>query len=709
MRSLFLIALACSLLLVPAVALAQPIERIEARTGHPVVSLSADGRYVAFASDATNLVPDDLNDSCDAFVYDRHTGALQMVSVASDGTHADADVSSPILSADGRYVAFASGATNLVTGDANGWTDIFVHDRQTGVTERVSLANDGSEADFLSLDFSMSADGRYVAFASGATNLVTGDVNAHWDVFVRDRLAGTTEIVSLGTDGSLANDGSFSGCGLSADGRYVAFLSVADNLTPGDTASSWDVFVRDRQNATTQRVTLTAAGDEVDPGCRISADGRYVAYSKLGALYVFDRLTSIAARADVATGGAAANSASEWYSLSADGRYIAFTSWGDNLVSGDTNEAADVFLRDTATGTTERVSLSAAGAQGNSICEGAALSGNGRVVGFVSLSSNLVAADDNALADIFVTTRLFVSLRGTDRYDTAVRISKAMYPSALPPECGLVLAPGETFPEALCGAPLAAAYGGPVLLTPTVGLRGTVRTEILRLRPKYVVCIGLSDAVAAAVRAALGPTCTVTTIRGTGGSVYDMSYRVAKALKTKLGDLSAAVAIITRGNLFPDAIGVAPLACAQKWPILLTAGSSGPLNSRAAAALNELNITSAIKVGTYVTLPARVNGLANLSGADRYATNRNVAVWARACAGLDFTHTALATGDKFPDALAAGPYLAQDRGILLLTPLTGPLPEPARALITAHRPTIRRFSFIAMIEPVLGQVKALLP
>ncbi len=212
------------------------------------------------------------------------------------------------------------------------------------------------------------------------------------------------------------------------------------------------------------------------------------------------------------------------------------------------------------------MSLSAAGAQGDSICEGAAVSADGRVVGFISLSSNLVMGDTNGLADVFVATRFFVSLRGSDRFDTAIKISKAMYPLGLLPDCGLVLAPGETFPEALCGAPLAAAYGGPVLLTPTVGLNNAVRAEIIRLAPKYVVCIGLSDAVAGAVRTALSPMAVVTTIRGTGGSVYDISHRVAKALETRLGDLSGSVAIIARGNLFPDAIGVSPLACARSGP-----------------------------------------------------------------------------------------------------------------------------------------------
>ncbi len=136
----------------------------------------------------------------------------------------------------------------------------------------------------------------------------------------------------------------------------------------------------------------------------------------------------------------------------------------------------------------------------------------------------------------------FVSLRGTDRFDTAVRISRDMFSSALPAGSGLVLAPGETFPEALCGAPLAAAYGGPVLLTPVSGLRSTVCDEIVRLAPEHVVCIGLSEAIAAAVQAAL-PGASVTTIRGDGGNVYDMSYKVAIALGQKVGDLSGATAV----------------------------------------------------------------------------------------------------------------------------------------------------------------------
>jgi putative cell wall-binding protein len=310
-------------------------------------------------------------------------------------------------------------------------------------------------------------------------------------------------------------------------------------------------------------------------------------------------------------------------------------------------------------------------------------------------------------------TTTYSSYRGTDRYDTALKLSQAAFPAALPADSGVVLAPGRTFPEALCGAPLASAYGGPVLLTGTTALYSTVKNELVRLNPKYVFCIGLSSTVAHLVKAAL-PSATVTSVNGAGTGtniIYDMSRKVANALAARVGTagkMTTATAIITPGDKFPDAIGVSPLACAKKWPIILTP-ASGTIHTSAASAISDLGITQAIKVGTYVALPAGVTGLDNLSGADRYATNAKVAVWARDNAGLTFIHIGIATGDKFPDALASGPYLAKDNGILPLSPLAGSLPTTIAALITANQAAVQHVTFIAMVEPVVGQVKALLP
>ena len=363
------------------------------------------------------------------------------------------------------------------------------------------------------------------------------------------------------------------------------------------------------------------------------------------------------------------------------------------------------------------MSVDAAGAQADNESYWPSISADGSYIAFGSTATNLVPGDSNAYDDVFAVAHphhpLVLPPTTAPTASTPPSGSrKASYPAPLPAGSGVVLAPGwESYQEALCGSPLAAAWGGPVLLSSKTVLYGNVSTELQRLAPARVFCIGLTAALADAVRAAL-PAATVTSINGTGTTaniVYDMSYQVAKALGTKVGDMSAATAIVTTGTNFPDAIGVSPLACAKMWPILLTNNAEAALHAKSAQALSELGITHALKVGTYATLPLGVTGVGNCSGADRYYTNAAVAVWAKAYAGLTYAHTGLTTGDKFPDALAAGPYLAKDNGTLLLSPLNGPLPPAIGAVITTNRPAVQIVTFVACIEPVIGQVKALLP
>ncbi|MGH2537869.1 MAG: TolB family protein, partial [Candidatus Promineifilaceae bacterium] len=180
-------------------------------------SISADGRYVAFYSDAWNLVGGDTNGTWDVFVHDRDTGQTSRVSVASDGAQGDNHSGAPSISADGRYVAFNSVASNLVGGDTNGAYDIFVHDRDTGQTSRVSIASDGAQGNESSGVPAISADGRYVAFYSEASNLVGGDTNGYLDVFVHDRDTGQTSRASVASDGAQANGASYFPA-ISADG-----------------------------------------------------------------------------------------------------------------------------------------------------------------------------------------------------------------------------------------------------------------------------------------------------------------------------------------------------------------------------------------------------------------------------------------------------------------------------------------------------------
>src|SRR5438132_1318959 len=237
-------------------------------------ALSADGRFVAFDSAATDLVAGDTNGVSDVFVHDRQTGTTERVSVASGGAQGNGSSGligfafPPALSADGRFIAFVSFATNLVASDTNGATDVFVHDRQTGTTARVSVAcGGGTQGNRNSGGFfvfpALSVDGRLVAFQSDATNLVVRDTNGATDVFVHDRQTGTTERVSVASGGS-QGDSFSAGPVLSADGRFVAFHDTATNLVARDTNGATDVFVHDRQTGPTERATCAPGRPDGD-------------------------------------------------------------------------------------------------------------------------------------------------------------------------------------------------------------------------------------------------------------------------------------------------------------------------------------------------------------------------------------------------------------------------------------------------------------
>ncbi|MFI6644799.1 TolB family protein [Streptomyces sp. NPDC050504] len=332
-------------------------------------TISADGRYVFFSSDAPNLVPGDTNGAQDVFVRDRQAGTTERLSLNNSGAQVAQGGDTPSSSADGRYVAFLSGATNLVSGDTNGVVDAFVRDRQTGTTTRVSLGNTGAQANADLQDLQISADGKVVVFGTTASNLVTGDTNALRDVFARDLAAGTTQRVNVSSTGAQATGGE-SGVeagSVSADGRHIAFVSEAKNLVPGDTNALTDFFVRDRQTGVTERVSVDSQGAQMTGNIitvwtsSISADGRYVAFSTEGRLsandtpyfvsdiFVRDRQTQTTELVSVANDGTSVGSSAIYPALSADGRQVAFVSRSSQLVADDTNNAEDVFVRDRGT------------------------------------------------------------------------------------------------------------------------------------------------------------------------------------------------------------------------------------------------------------------------------------------------------------------------------------------------------------------------
>jgi Tol biopolymer transport system component len=378
--------------------------------------ISDDGRWVVFTSWADNLVPDDTNGAVDVFVYDTQTAATTRVSVGPGGVQGNFDSGEPAISADGRWVAFRSAATNLVAGDTNDEADIFVHDRLTGTTTRVSVATGGAQGQSASYSPSISADGRWVAFHSDST-LVPGDTNTASDVFVHDRLTGTTTRVSVGLDGAQANAQS-AGPDLSADGRWVVFGSAASNLVANDTNGEIDVFVHDRVTGQTTRVNVGPFGTQAGRpsiGQSISADGRWIAFSSMASLdfddtnnetdvYVHDRLSGTTTRVSLGPGGVQANSSSSGPVISADGRWVGFGSLASNLVVGDSNGQPDVFVHDRQTGTTTRVSVATGDVQANGSSGGGSVSVDGRVA-FASGATNLVPDDTNDRSDGFMYDR----------------------------------------------------------------------------------------------------------------------------------------------------------------------------------------------------------------------------------------------------------------------------------------------------------------
>jgi hypothetical protein len=395
--------------------------------GNALPAISGDGQYVTFASTASNLVANDTNGENDVFVRDTATGTTTRVSVSSAGVQAQYPPppwpflfhpTIPDISGDGRYVVFLSAAVNLVAGDTNNNPDIFVRDIVAGTTTRVSVNSDGVESDGDVGDRpSISDDGRYVAFNSNASNLVASDINGAYDVFVRDTVAGTTTLVSVNSDGVQGSPGGSGPSAISGDGRYVAFISGASNLVADDTNGQPDVFVRDTLNGTTTRASVDSAGVEgngFNQWPAISGNGRYVVFESLATnlvpndingqwgVYIRDIVNGTTTRANLNSDGVVGWLTSQGADISDDGRYVAFHSNGSNLVEGDTNFRYDVFVRDTVTDTTSRISLDELGTEANKDSDYPAISGDGRYVAFQSTASNLVADDTNAQLDIFV-------------------------------------------------------------------------------------------------------------------------------------------------------------------------------------------------------------------------------------------------------------------------------------------------------------------
>ena len=364
--------------------------------------VSADGRFVVFVSAADNLVTNDSNGAFDVFVRDRQLGKTLLVSVNSSGTRSgNAGSQSPTISANGQFVVFESAASDLVANDTNNASDVFLRDLVAGTTTLVSVSSNGvSPGNLESSAPTITPDGRYVLFASRASDLAAGDANNAVDLFVRDTIAGTTTLVTRNS----ANTASFAGQSaiwdgnrqISDDGRWMSFHSSVANLVASDTNAKLDVFLRDLQTSSTAGVSTNTSG------------------TGLG------------------------NGDSQAASMDAAGRFLAFQSAASNVATNDTNTGLDVFLRDHVTGTTKLVSVNTNGTSSSStsISSGSpVLSKQGNVVVFLSTANNLVAGDTNSSgADLFRrdltagTTTLMASGVSVLTYSPAARFAPVLSP-----------------------------------------------------------------------------------------------------------------------------------------------------------------------------------------------------------------------------------------------------------------------------------------
>jgi Tol biopolymer transport system component len=393
--------------------------------------VSGDGRYVAFAGSASDLTANDTNGATtDVFRRDMLTGATVLVSANTAGTGSGNGQSfAPLMTPDGRFILFSSFATDLTTvTDGNNDSDLFVRDMQTGTTRMVSRNSTGTAAGSGGtppFESAISDDGRYVAFTSYASNLVSNDTNGtNPDVFQRDMQNDSTVLVSRNASGTGSGSGNSIAPSMTPDGRYVAFDSNATDLTVIAT-SGFKVFRRDMQTGATALVSTNSAGNAgvsgdafKDPGC-MTDDGRYVLFRTTAPdavattdgngtddIFVRDLQGNSTALVSInAAGTATGNDASFTGAIAAGGGFVAFASRATNLEGVNANGTSDIFIRDLQAGTTLLASSNELGSNGGGADSASSLpilvGADGRLVAWESSASDLAPSDANNNDDVF--------------------------------------------------------------------------------------------------------------------------------------------------------------------------------------------------------------------------------------------------------------------------------------------------------------------
>jgi putative cell wall-binding protein/Tol biopolymer transport system component len=656
-------------------------------------SISADGRYVAFASSATNLTnipPTGINNS-QVYVRDTMTGETTMVS-SNGGVAGDKSSLSPCISADGNHVAYISSSTNLAPGYTDMDFQVLLWSRSTLSNELVSVSTTAKEANALATSPALSSDGTVVVFSSRATNLKADDTLGVAQVFSHDQKTGVTTLVS--TDGGSPKPAGSAAAAdtpsISADGAFVSFLS-AGQLTLTPTGGHRQVYVRDISAGATQMASATTVGF-VQPGdnetteATLSADGHAIAFSSasnnllpafphpgLSQVYVRDLRSNVMQLASLNFSGTAAiRGSATSASLSADGTRVAFVTVAhDILAEHPSYTDTEVYVRDLAVGTTRLASPSWDGTGfENGDCGDPVLTADGTTVAFSSNSRDLLSepAPGGPLADVgqvYVRNLADPMARwgGADRYEVSASVSTHFVRSAPPV---VYVATGATYPDALSASAIAGAQGAPVLLVTKDAVPPAIDTELTRLAPHKIVVLGGTESISADVETTLKSYSPV--VERIGGADR---YAVSAALSASQFSPGVSVAYIATGASFPDALSGSAAAGHNGAPVLLVTHDSIPtpigdeLARLRPAKIVILGGPASVSDDVLTALTAYAPA-SRIGGADRYEASAAISA---ATFPADLQTVYIASGANFPDALSGSACaIASGSPVLLVMP-----------------------------------------
>ena len=379
-------------------------------------SFSADGRLLVFESAATNLVPGDTGGQGDIFLRDLQSGSTVRISSGLVSSEANSFSANPDISADGTKIVFESLADNLANGDSNAASDVFIFDIVSNQTIRLSVSSTGTDTDGASVAPKISRDGSVVAFTSAATNLVSGDINQATDVFITHVLGNTTSLVSSSASGIQGNSDSWDARPTLQDGARVFFNSFADNLVSNDTNGTNDIFVKNITTGSVDRVNTSSSGNQANDLSRLEAvtpDGRYVLFqsyadnlvandtNQVRDLFRKDTVSGEVVRVNTASDGTEANAETSTGFLSANGRFVVFESAATNLSPNDANGSDDVFVKDLASGKVAKLSADIVGRALDASSSVSGISDDGRFIAFRTAAPGVTFDDAGDQTDIF--------------------------------------------------------------------------------------------------------------------------------------------------------------------------------------------------------------------------------------------------------------------------------------------------------------------